>query len=1144
MQLIDGQLIVSATDLVGFLECSHLTSLDLAAAAGELPRPVRNDPELELIQRRGLEHERQYLARLEAEARSVRDVTHQGVRTPDELRAAEADTVAAMRSGADVVYQATFFDGRWRGHADFLLRVERPSSLGDWSYEVADTKLARRVKAAALLQMCVYVDRLTQLQGGIQPESMYVVTGDGIRHPHRVADYVAYYRMVKARFEERLFTQGPPPATYPDPVEHCRVCPWYGSCADRRRADDHLSRVANISGSQTDRLIAAGIPTLTALGRLDPAISVPEMSGVTLTRLREQARLQLDQYATGRTTYELIPPNPEEPGRGLAALPVPSPLDVFFDIESDPWAQEGGLEYLFGVVEGDAGEPRYLAWWAHDAEGERRAFEGFIDYVIDRLERDPGMHIYHYAPYEPTALKRLMGRYATREDEVDRLLRGGVLVDLYAVVRQGIRVSEERYSIKNVEHLYMPVRSGPITQAGFSVVEYEKWMEVREQAILDGLEAYNRDDCVSTWLLRAWLEERRDEAASLYGGTVPRPQPVDGKPPESLSKTQAETRRRSDLLRVGVPDDRAERSEVQQGQWLLAALLDWHRREAKPQWWAHYFLLGASMEELFRSGDAIAGLEFVKTVDRPKQSTVDRYRFDPAQEYKFREGNTPVDPMTDAEAGEVVVLDEAAGTIDLRRGPSRQGSHPHALIPGKPIGTDTFREALGRVADYVILHGLEGPGPYRAVRELILQRGPDIADVLPGEPLVREGLDLIAEARGLARSLRETCLPVQGPPGSGKTYTGARMIVELLARGRTVGITATAHKAITNLLDMVAEAAGAEGIALRAVQVADEGVASPASGVERGSPANVGSGLRAGQWNVAAGTGWLFTREDMEGTLDVLFTDEAGQMSLANVVAMGGAARSIVLLGDPNQLPQVSQGTHPDGAELSALEHLLNGQKTVPPSRGVFLERTWRMHPDVNRFISEAFYEGRLKTHPSTALQALDAGPVVGGVGLRFVTVRHATDDQVRSRDEARFVVDVIEALQGRRWVDRDNRVHALTPDDVLIVAPYNAQVAEISRQAARAGLQANVGTVDRFQGQERPVAIYSMATSSPEEAPRGINFLYSGNRLNVAISRAKGLALLVCSPDLLLVTCHTPDQMRLANALCEFVELADIVTP
>jgi predicted RecB family nuclease len=1145
VQYVDGTIIVSATDLVGYLACDHLVNLELEAASGRLARPVRNDPELELIQRRGFEHEAAHLAALRDEGRSVHEIATRDAKTPAELRDAEAETFAAMRAGRDVIFQATFFDGRWRGHADFLLRVDKPSSLGDWSYEVADTKLARRVKAAALLQMCVYADRLEQLQG-VAPVTMYVVTGDGVRHPHRVSDYSAYYRRIKASFEARVFGDGPRPITYPEPVDHCRVCRWYGLCADRRRADDHLSLVAGISRAQRTHLVDADIPTRRALGSSEPGTPVRDIGQPALERIRDQARIQLAGEAAGHVLSELITPEPPDPDasgparRGLSLLPNPSSGDLFFDIESDPWALEDGLEYLFGVVDEADGAPNFTALWGHDRAGEKATFESFIDRVIARLDADPTMHVYHYAPYEPTAIKRLMGRHATREDEVDRLLRGGVFVDLYRVVRQGVRVSTESYSIKSVEKLYMPVREGPVTDAGFSVVAYERWMESREQAILDGIEAYNRDDCVSTWMLRDWLETQRRKAVEAFpDADWSRPAIVDGAPTEEIATTQAETAERARRLTEDVPADAAERTEDQAARWLLAGLLDWHRREAKPQWWAWFTLRNASPDELFESPDALAGLVFVSDRETIKQSLVTRYRFDPAQEYKLKVGDAPIDPATGASAGTVHDLDPAAGTIDLLRGPTRQGTHPAALIPSPPLDTKIQREALGKVADQVLAAGLDGSGPYRAVRELLLRRPPRIVGMPEGTALAPDGTDVVATARDIALRLDQTVLPIQGPPGSGKTYTGARMIVALVAAGKRVGITATAHKAITNLVDAAVEAAALEGVDLGVIQKGTIDSGSRAPGVRLSNDSGeVAPALAAGTHRVAAGTSWLFGRKDMAGALDVLFVDEAGQLSLADVVAVGGSARSIVLLGDPNQLPQVSQGSHPDGAEASALEHLLGEAQTVPEDRGLFLPTTRRLHPDICDFISEVFYEGRLKPHEATARQRVGPGGFVEGTGIRFVPVVH-DDNQARSRQEADLVAEAIRGLVGKPWTDQRGVTRDLRIDDVLVVAPYNAQVAEIVRRVGDEFGRPRVGTVDKFQGQEAPVAIYSMATSTPEDAPRQMEFLYSGNRLNVAISRAQGVAILVCSPALLRVRCHTPAQMRLANALCRYVEMA-----
>ncbi|MEA2565224.1 MAG: hypothetical protein QOD49_401, partial [Actinomycetota bacterium] len=501
MHLIDGTLVLSATDLTGFLACEHLTELDRAVAEGRIPAAVcDDDPELELLRRRGEAHELGHLDSLRAEGRTVVEIPR-GRSTLDGLREWEALTVAAMREGAGVIFQAAFFDGRWHGRADFLLRVEEASDLGSWSYEVADTKLARSLKAAALLQTAEYSLQVERIQGRA-PRHLHIVLGDGRTERCAVADVVAYHRAARRRLEEVV--DGSPRSTYPERVEHCGVCRWAEGCAERRRGDDHLSLVAGMRRDQVRRLEAAGVRTLESLAVTLPV--VPRMSEDTVRNLHAQAALQLRQRADGVMRCELRPPG--DVPHGLATLPEPSPGDLFFDMEGDPWAAGTGLEYLFGITEAVDGEPRYHPFWGHDRDGERRAFEQLVDLVIERLDRDPSLHVYHYAAYELNALRRLASQHATREDEVDRLLRGGVLVDLYRVVRQGVRVSAESYGLKSLEPLFMPRREGAITDGGSSIVEYERWLENRDPAILDAIAEYNAADCESTWRLRGWLEER------------------------------------------------------------------------------------------------------------------------------------------------------------------------------------------------------------------------------------------------------------------------------------------------------------------------------------------------------------------------------------------------------------------------------------------------------------------------------------------------------------------------------------------------------------------------------------------------------------------------------------------------------------
>lgn len=1159
MQRVDGSLLVSATDLAAWLACDHLASLELGALTGLWRRPWdRDDPELAILRQYGDEHERRYLDRLRAEGRSVVEFERPSNGSAEGLRAAEAATVAAMRDGVGAIYQATLFDGRWLGHPDFLVRVERPSpAFGAWSYEVVDTKLARSVKGGALIQVCLYAARLAELQGRV-PEFVHVVTGDGHAHPVRLAEIEAYFRTVRLGFERVVFggTSSPPrdPAsaeTYPHPVEHCRVCSWFPQCIDRRRADDHLSLVAGMTRRVAERLAEAGITTLTELGLLSPTATVPEVQPTTFERLREQARLQLEGRASDRLLYELVPPAGDGPVRGLALLPEPSPLDLFFDIEADPWVVDGGLEYLFGILEAPDGEPSYTPIWAHDRDAERAALERFLDLVVERLDRDPTMHVYHYGGYEAGALKRLVQRHQTREAELDRLLRAGVLVDLYAVVRTGIRIATESYSLKAIERLYLPAREGPLTDAGFSVVAYEAWLRERDERHLAALAAYNRDDCISAWRLRDWLEERRREAIAR-GWSLPRPEPRSGEPSEAVATRDEATARREADLRAGLPADADARSAEEAARDLLAGLVNYFRREDKPAWWRWFELAeNLEMDDLVEAPDAIGGLVRVDEVGRERRSVVVRYRF-PPQDHRFAPGDVVWAPRTGSRpaegAGTVVAVDDVAGTIDLRRPADRPD--PAAIIPDKPRSTAPLADALGRLADDVIARGLDAAGRYRAARDLLLQLPPRLRTGLAEGPLRQPGETVLDAARRLAVELEGGVLAVQGPPGTGKTYTGARCILAALEAGRRpIAITAQSHRAVGNAVEALVDAATEVGRSIRIVQKRDTAEGAPdLPGVEVvTSNAAVDAALGQGV-DVVAGTPWLFSRPELDETFALLVVDEAGQLALASVLAASLAAHSLVLLGDPNQLPQVSQGLHPPGADASALGHLLAGQATLPEDLGLFIDETRRMHPAITSFVSELFYEGRLRANPDTYRQAIDGPPPLGGTGVRFWPVEHVGNGQ-RSREEAEVVADLVVDLLGRTWVDEQGRRRPIELDDLLVVAPYNAHVAALAAAVGRrlqavgrpdhARTRDRIGTVDKFQGREGAVAIYSLAASSAEEAPRGIGFLFDRHRLNVAISRARALAVVVGSPELLRVRARTAEEMRLASAVCRLVELA-----
>lgn len=1120
---------LSASDLVGYLNCHHRTNLDAQVARGALRKPELWDPSLEVLWERGAAHERAYVEHLRARGLRIIEIEGIGV-TPVQVE----QTLAAMRAGVDVIVQGAVVEGTWSGRTDVLLRVAAPSVLGDWSYEVVDTKLARETKGGTVLQLCLYSDLVARVQGRT-PEYMYVVTPGASFQPirYRTAAFAAYYRHVRAALGRSL-AEGANIPTYPDPKEHCDICRWRVECDSRRRRDDHLSLVAGISAAQIAELARHDVTTLAELARLPIPLPWKPQRGLlpSYERSREQARVQLEARQSYRFIHEVLPVSPNV---GLCRLPEPSPGDIFLDLEADPFVGEEGLEFLFGHVVVDAGTSSYTAEWAFTRNEEKCAFERFVDFVMARWSKFPDLHIYHYAPYEPSALKRLMGRYATREAEIDRMLRASLFVDLYTIARQSVRASVESYTIKNLEVFYGFRRSVPLIDVRRALAKLQARLELNDAAAItdDSKEIvlrYNRDDCLSTLRLRDWLEQIR--ASKVAGGeAIPRLAASDPEPPPEIDERQRRVAELVERLTADVPLDAVHRSPEQHARWILAHTLDWHRRELKSTWWEFFRLADLSADDLLDERCGIAGLEFTGSVGGTAKAPIHRYRF-PPQELELRGGET-LHVGSRQRLGTVEAISQEGGTIDIKKRADTASLHPQAVFAHDMVPTDVLADALLRLGAHMAENGMGEAGSYQAARDLLLKAPPR----LEHEMLVLKRESAAVAAVRVATKLTRGVLPIQGPPGAGKTFTAAQMICALVKAGKKVGITANSHKVVRNLLDKVVEVANATGVSVQCLQKVSERV-DPVVGIRFETDNEKALAAIGVSCQVVAGTAWLWSRPDAFEVVDTLFVDEAAQMSLANVLAVSQACKALVLLGDPQQLEQPIQGSHPEGTDVSALHHMLGGAATIGKEQGLFLEETWRLHPQICAFTSELFYEGRLRCRPHLERQEVRSTGRIRGAGLRFLPVPHQ-GNQNASAEEAEAIRQLVQETFAAKasWIDRDGREQPLGLDDILIIAPYNAQVFEIQRLLP----EARVGTVDKFQGQEAAIVIYSVTTSSHADAPRGMEFLYSLNRLNVAVSRAKCVCVLVASPAIFEPACTTPRQMELANAFCRYRELTGL---
>ena len=1155
MQLTPDGLRLSAGDLSDFLACRHLTRQNLAVARGAVGAPHHKDAGFMALLERGRRHEAAVLARLKAAGWSVREL-HPFV---SGFPAAGKETLAAMAEEVDVVYQAMLTVHGQLGFPDFLIRADllHPGRRG---YEVADAKLARTARARAVLQTAFY-SRLLEDAQGFAPEDMYLALGGAEDlEPFRVADYAAYERQVARMLGDFVAGDADP---YPEPVEHCAICRWRFQCKARHREDDDLSLVAGLTARQRTALKEAGIRTLAAFGGAGAAPRLKGLGAESLANAHAQARIQLRGRTSGKPEWEFREPEREEegelvPDRGLLALPEPAPGDLFFDIEGARYysedGKEFGLQYLFGIVDtadrDPDGRPRYTAIWSFDRREEKGAFQEVVDFFTARRARNPGLHIYHYNHYEPTsldalsvlhgtldeALGRLMGRFATREADVNALLKGSAFVDLYRVVRQGIRASVESYSIKKLERLVGYARAVDLDDVNERMVAFDGALDDGsargETETREVIRGYNEDDCRSTLALRDWLEARRRDLETHLGTALPRPVV----PPPEEDKTDPEIAALFARLMDGLPEDPGESTPEQNGRRLVANLLEWHRREDNPKWWNWFRLCGLADEELVEDRSAIGDMSFVEEVGPIKRSFIVRYRF-PQQEHPFREGEKG--KTRSSRGARIIALDDEHGTVEIVQGPTWRRERVNALIDSDIYGTDAQRARLKDLA--VRVAGFGDSWPATAATDLILRRRPRIGDAGHG-PLRRSGETATQAGERLARSLEGSYLAIQGPPGTGKTYTAALQALALVRAGQTVGVTANSHAVIGNLLKQIADLADEDRLNVKLGQKADDDKVADCIR-DRGTAFHDNdealAALARGHVQVLGGTPFFWAREEAEAAVHTLIVDEAGQMSLANGLAVAHAARNLILVGDPQQLAQPSQGAHPPGAGVSALEHVLQDEAVMPEHLGLFIDETRRMHPEICRFTSDLFYDGGLTPIPGLENQRILAAAPWTGSGLRFHPVAH-TGNGDASPEEARAVADIVSALRAGRWQDAAEKTNPIGPDQILVVTPFNAQVHEIRDALDASGHGGvKVGTVDKFQGRQAPVTLYSMASSSAEQAPRGLEFLYQRNRLNVATSRAQCLTIIVANPDLVRVLCRTPQQMILANALCSAIERA-----
>ena len=1130
-----GELIFSPSDLVRYLESPFASWMDRHHL--EKPGLLKPDPQTEdmkLIAESGITHESVVLKEWKSKEPSLVEIHDRNLDEAHRL------TLEAIAKKVPVIYQGALRHGSFAGFTDFL---ELDPSTG--TYLLWDTKVARSIKPYYAVQLCCYAEMLAHTPGTGMPEFFGIILGTNERPQLRISDYYDYYLSIKEGFLKLQASYDADLANRPEPEPRADHGNWNSYAEEYFNSTDHLVKVAGISVNQIKKLRYAGIDTVAKLANASGK-RVEKLLPAMVEKLAAQARLQKATAEARKinpdalAVFEMISPDPDKP-HGLALLPEADPADVFFDMEGYPLAI-GGLEYLWGAGYLENGAFAFKDWWAHDQDEEKQAFRAFILWAHARWKENPGMHIYHYAPYEVGAVRRLMSRYDTCQDEVNDLLRNGVFVDLYQIVKKALRIGDKNYSIKTVEKLYRAgqERSTNVATSIGSVVYYSRWMDSGEakdwssSPILKEIRDYNEDDCKSTWELAGWLRNLalRNGIASCPAGSAieESDEEDDGK----IAKAEEKKAKAAELLKEHLEIVAGLRAKANDPiASILSDLMGFHRREQLPVWWRLFDLNDQTEDVLRDATECIEGI-FIQGAPRvEKQSLVQQYTFDTTQECTITEGAFVMFQGHLNAKFTLLSLDLRGGTLELKIGQKKirdcfGGAFPArgSIIQSEIVPAKSIEDAIKDIARAYLNTG-EIP---ESLQSLLLRVPPNPQMHLPAETALQSALRVSQDMKG-------GCLVIQGPPGTGKTYTASKVIAHLLSQGKRVGITSNSHKAVLNLLKGVVKEcpAGIQGV--RASGDEDEIPEIPKTTNQKAISEYHGG--------VIAGTSWLFARSEWEGKLDYLFIDEAGQVSLANAVAISRSAANLVLMGDQMQLEQPIQGTHPGDAGLSVLQYVLFDSArslpnapvfhpVVPGHSGIFLGETYRMHSSVCSFISESIYEGRLLAHPYCNRQKIQVPPTATLVtkeqGIQFSPVEHEGNTQ-RSEEEVSRVKEIVSELLGRAYTDKNGVTRPLGLADILIMSPYNAQVSALKRSLPDG---ARIGSVDRFQGQEAPVCIYSLSSSYGEYGSRGLGFILDQNRVNVAISRAQCLAIVVADPRISQTSVISLKEMSLLSLFCK----------
>ena len=1130
MKVKNNKFFISPSDLNNFIACKYTALNEIKFHNKEIKKSDDkvND---ELWKKMGIDHEKKHY-------KLLKDKYKKNITIKSDLNENDRfnETVSAIQKGHDLIYHAYLVDENFRGEADFLIKCDTPSDLGDFSYEVYDTKITRNLKPRHVTQITAYSDMLGKIQK-LLPEKMYLIDGSDEKHTFKTIEYIDLFNHGKKEFLKFL-----PKITkekiYPEKCSYCNFCQWKEECDRIWENDNYINLVAGSNKSQIEKLKKNKVITVEQLANTKLIAADLKINVESFKKIKSQAQLQEEKRKTGEDKIIVLDP---DAGKGFYKLPKPDDGDVFFDIEGFP-RMDRPFEYLHGLYYKDKGQLKFKDLWAkdYDRESEKNIFIELINFFEKRFNEYPKAHIYYYAPYEKRAVRELATVYSSEFPKGnivnDDLLRKEKYVDLFSVAKQSIRTSERDMSLKSIEKFYNFERKADIVKADDSVVKYDNWIATKNAKNKQDIISYNEEDCISTYLLRDFLIKKKPENIDWFL-----------KPEEVKKEDQVPNKYRrkvpNKLTREEVEVDLNNRLEKKKNKTNknfvehLKNFIGFHWKSNKPEYWEVFDRAEKTHLELEDDTECIANCVLLD--NKPKVTDdgfIYSYRFND-QNYKLKQGKSAYDAHQMKGLGTINLIEENfpdKNIVKIFVSKKRKNIEMPSLLTlgnSPPPQVHQHDQALNKfLEDYIKNDGKN----YKAIMDMLERKNPDIKNVKKGSDLIDEEKDLISQSAEVVKNLNNSYLTIQGPPGTGKTYSSAKIIIELIKAGKKVGVTSNSHEAIKTLLIAIEQQAKSQDFefsGMRKAKSSDKYDWNFIKDVTTGKP------LDMEDYSLYAGTSWFFVDPRMNKTLDYLFIDEAGQVALGTTIANATSAKNLILIGDQMQLSQPMRAKHEGYARMSSLDFILENEDTISASRGIFLNTTRRLNNKICNFISSSFYDSRLTSDPITETRSVNLKlDPIKDEGLFYVPIEHTGCSQ-RSDEEADLVEKTYNKIINKEFKVGDT-TGKISAKDIMVVAPYNAQANNIREKLKKKFKDdVRVGTIDLFQGQEAKVVLISMTTSDVESLPRHKDFFFSRNRLNVAISRAECVAIIIFNENLLLASASSINEMKLMNSFCKLLE-------